>query len=246
MRCWTTFILTLLCVIPVWLNAQGLSPHYIWNRTGVAVYTTPSSPASFDTLSYGMEVKIIEVLPDVADKPLFTYLSDTVSKAYTHLSKWMLIEFGGGQKGYVTDTYLLAYPPNRSVMMTDYFGQLSAIVDERDEDKTDQFCSRNSYTYENGIRYIFTDFGPCESCGHGVAEISLPGWALQQAFVFITNFDAELWDMDGTPIESYLEYIGPIEGNESDSPQFQWVYIYDSVTLAETDNGVEVRIDTML
>lgn len=246
MKFWIAFALTLFCFPPLWLNAQERTSNYVWHRKGVAIYTAPSASASLDTLNYGMEVNIIEVLPDAADTPLFTYQSDTVSHVYNSPSKWMLIEFGGGQKGYVTDTYLLAYPPNMSVMMTNYFSRLSAIVEARDECNTDQFCSRNSYTYANGIRYTFTDLGPCESCGHGVTEISLPGWTLQQAFVFITNFDAELWDMDGTPIENYQEYIDPIEGNESDSAQFQWVYIYDSVTLTETENGVEVRIDTML
>lgn len=245
MKCWIAFVLTLLNALPVWLIAQDLPPHYIWNRKGVAVYTAPT-PDNLVTLPYGMEINILEILPDAAVKPLFNYQSDEDTNVYNASSKWLLIDFGGGQRGYVTDTYLLAYPPNMFGMMSDYFSQLSAIAEERVEGNTDQFCNRYSYTYKNGIRYVYTDFGPCESCGHGVVEISLPGWTLHQAFVFITNFDSELWDIDGLPIESYQEHIDLMEGKESYPASFQWVYFYDSVTLTETESGVEVRIDTML
>lgn len=208
-------IRTLLCVIPIGLNAQGRPLDYVWNRKGVAIYPTPFAHSALDTLRYGMSVKIVKILPDEVDKPLFTYQSDTVAKGYVHSSRWILIEFGNQQRGYITDTYLLEYPPNRSLSMTDYLSQLAAIVEERNEGTTDQFCSRSSYTYENGIRYSYTDLGPCEACGHGVTEIFLPGWTIDQAFVFITNFDSELWSMDGAPIENYQEHMGIIEGKRA-------------------------------
>jgi len=246
MRFPIAFILMLVCVTPVRLNAQEQSLHYIWHRTGAPVYTAPSAQTALDTLSYGTEVNIIELLPRAVDKALFSYQSDTVAKTYTHPSKWILIEYSNGQKGYITDTYLLEYPPNQSVGMNDYFSQLSAVAEEHNEGKTEQFCSRSSYTYKNGIRYTYTDLGPCEACGHGVTEISLPGWTLRQAFVFITNFDTELWDMDGKSIESYLELVGAIEVKESYPGQLQWEHVYDLVTLTETEDGVEVQIDTVL
>lgn len=246
MRLFIVFTLTFLCVTPAWLNAQEQSLHYIWNRKGVPVYNEPSAETALDTLSYGTEVNIIEVRPEMVAHPLFTYPSDTATKVYKSPSKWMLIEFGNRQRGYITDTYLLEYPPNTSGGMTDYFSQLSTIVEERNEGKTEQFCSRSSYTYKNGIRYTYTDLGPCEACGHGVTEISLPGWTLRHAFVFITNFDTELWDMDGKSIESYLELVGAIEVKESYPGQLQWEHIYDLVTLTETEDGVEVQIDTVL
>src|SRR5690606_9796608 len=205
MRVLIAYVLTFLGAAPLWLNAQEQSLHYIWNRKGVPVYTAPSAGTALDTLSYGTAVNIIEVRPEMVDKVLFTCQFDTVVKAYSHTSKWILVEYGNGQKGYIASTYLLEYPPNQSVGMNDYFSQLSAVAEERNEGKTEQFCSRSSYTYKNGIRYTYTDLGPCEACGHGVTEISLPGWTLRQAFVFITNFDKELWDMDGKSIESYLE-----------------------------------------
>ena|GEM_PF-2359894 len=246
MRFLTAYILTFLCAAPLWLNAQVKPLHYIWNRKGVPVYNEPSAQTVLDTLSYGTEVNIIEVRPEMVAHPLFTYPSDTAAKAYTHPSKGVQIEYGNGQKGYITDTYLLEYPPNQSVGMNDYFSQLSAVAEEHNKGKTEQFCSRSSYTYKNGIRYTYTDLGSCEACGHGVTEISLPGWTLRQAFVFITNFDTELWDMDGKSIESYLELVGAIEVKESYPGQLQWEHIYDLVTLTETQDGIEVQIDTVL
>ncbi|SEH95794.1 SH3 domain-containing protein [Paenimyroides aquimaris] len=246
MRLLIAYILTFLCATPLWLNAQERLLHYIWHRKGVPVYNEPSARTVLDTLSYGTEVNIIEVRPEGGAHPLFTYQSDTVAKAYTHPSKWVLIEFGNRQRGYVLNTYLLGFPTNLTARMIDYFSQLSAIVEERNENKTERFCSRNSYTYKNGIRYTYTDLGPCEACGHGVTEISLPGWTLQQAFVFITNFDTELWNMDGKSIGSYLELVGAIEVKESYPGQLQWEHIHDLVTLTETEDGVEVQIDTIL
>lgn len=246
MRLLIVFTLMFLCATPAWLKAQEQSLHYIWNRKGVPVYNEPSAQTALDTLSYGTAVNIIEVRPEMVAHPLFTFPYHTATKVYKSPSKWMLIEFGDGQRGYITDTYLLEYPSNTSVGMNDYFSQLSAVTEERNEGKTEQFCSRSSYTYKNGIRYTYTDLGPCEACGHGVTEISLPGWTLRQAFVFITNFDTELWDMDGKSIESYLELVGAIEVKESYPRQLQWEHIYDLVTLTETQDGVEVQIDTVL
>ena len=246
MRRLITYILTFICAAPLWLNAQEKSLYYIWNRKGVPVYNEPSAQTVLDTLSYGTEVNIIEVVPEVVTHSLFTYPSDTVTKVYKFPSEWMLIEFGNRQKGYVSNTYLLEFPTNITTQMTDYFSQLSTIVKERNEGLTEHFCSRRSITYENGIRYTYTDLGPCEACGHGVTEISLPGLTLQQAFVFITNFDMELWDMDGKSIESYLELVGAIEVKESYPGQLNWEHVYDLVTLTETEDGVEVKIDTVL
>lgn len=246
MRLLIAYILTFLGGAPLWLNAQETPLHYIWNRKGVPVYTAPSAQTVLDTLSYGTEVNIIEVRPEMVAHPLFTFPSDTATKVYKSLSKWMLIEFGNRQRGYVLNTYLLEFPTNLTARMIDYFSQLSTIVEERNEGKTERFCNRSSYTYKNGIRYTYTDLGPCEACGHGVTEISLPGWTLRQAFVFITNFDTELWDMDGKSIESYLELVDAIEVKESYPGQLQWEHIYDLVTLTETQDGVEVKIDTIL
>ena len=246
MRLLIAYILTILWLAPLWLNAQEKPLHYIWNRKGVPVYNEPSAQTVLDTLSYGTAVNIIEVRPEVVARPLFTYPSDTVTKVFKSPSKWMLIEFGNRQRGYVLNTYLLEFPPNLTARMTDYFSQLSTIVEERNEGKTERFCSRSFYTFKNGIRYTYSDLGPCEACGHGVTEISLPGWTLRQAFVFITNFDTELWDMDGKSIESYLELVGAIEVKESYPGQLQWEHIYDLVTFTETQDGVEVQIDTIL
>jgi len=246
MRLLIVFILALLCVTPARLNAQEKSLHYIWNRKGVPVYTAPSAETALDTLSYGTAVNIIEVGSEVVAQPLFTYPSDTATKVYKSPSKWMLIEFGNRQRGYVLNTCLLEFPTNLTARMIDYFSQLSTIVEERNEGKTERFCSRSSYTYKNGILYTYTDLGPCEACGHGVTEISLPGWTLRQTFVFITNFDMELWDMDGKSIESYLELVGAIKVKESYPGQLQWEHICDLVTLTETEDGVEVQIDTIL
>lgn len=243
MKLLIAYIFTFLCAAPLWLNAQEKPLHYIWHRTGVPVYSEPSAQTAPDTLSYGTEVNIIEVLPHAIDKVLFSYQSDAVAKAYTQPSKWILIEYGDRQKGYIADTYLLEYPPNRSVGMIDYLNKLSAVAEEYNEGKTERFCNRSSITYENGIRFSFTDLGPCEACGHGVTEISLPGWTLHQAFVFITNFKTALW---GTSSENYLEDTGTIKGKESYPVWVQWEFGNDLVTLTETEDGIEVKIDTIL
>lgn len=52
--------------------------------------------------------------------------------------------------------------------------------------------------------------------------------------------------MDGAPIENYLKHMGYTEGKESYPAQFQWEYVYDLVTLTETVDGVEIRMDTLL
>lgn len=241
-----TSTLCLVALNTYFIHAQEAKKEYVWHRNGIPVYAAPSAHNIVDSLPYGKKIRILETLSIKEDTLLFAYPSDTVSNVYNPPSKWMLIEFDNTQRGYVSDTYLLEFPTNITARMPYYFSQLSTIVEERNESKTDRFCSRSSYIYKNGIRYTHTDLGPCEACGHSVTEISLPGWTLHQAFVFITNFDTELWDMNGTPIESYLELVGAIEVKESYPSRLQWEHMFDSVTLTETENGVEVRIDTLL
>lgn len=245
MRFQVVFLLILLCVLSVLLNAQELPNHYVWNREGVVVYSTPSASTVIDTLQYGSVIHIIEVGEGV-EIPLFRYPSDTISHVYNFSSRWLYIEFSDGQRGYAPNTYLLPYSPTTTEVMNNYFGQLSDLTDQRSVGQTEQFCSQMSYVYKNGIRYIYTDLGPCEACGQSLTEIILPEWTLQQAFVFITNFNSQLWDLDGIPVKNYLEQVTFTEVKQNYPTRFQWEYVYDMVTLTETENGVEIRIDTVL
>src|SRR5699024_12865677 len=104
------FLLILLCVLSVLLNAQELPNHYVWNREGVAVYSTPSASTVIDTLQYGSVIHIIEVGEGV-EIPLFRYPSDTISHVYNFSSRWLYIEFSDGQRGYAPNIYLLPYSP---------------------------------------------------------------------------------------------------------------------------------------
>ena len=234
-----------LSIFPLFLHADNEQNLYVWNRAGVAVYAEPSSSVAVDTLQYGSAIHIIEVGEEVKI-PLFRYSSDTISYMYNFSSSWLYIEFSDGQRGYVSNTYLLPYPPTTTEVMNNYFGQLSDITDQRSVGQTEKFCSQMSYIYKNGIQYIYTDLGPCEACGQSLTEIILPKWTLQQAFVFITNFNSQLWDMDGMSVKNYLEQVTFTEVKESYPARFQWEHVYDMVTLTETENGVEIRIDTVL
>ena len=52
--------------------------------------------------------------------------------------------------------------------------------------------------------------------------------------------------MDGMPVKNYLEQVTFTEVKQNYPTRFQWEYVYDMVTLTETENGVEIRIDTVL
>lgn len=246
MRYLTVYVFALLFTVPVLSIAQAQNSAYIWNRKGVVVYSAPDTRIVADTLSYGTKIEVLDVSPAKEKVVLFTYQSDTVLKSYSHTSSWIRIKYGNHRTGYVPDTYLLESPPNTAVIISDYLSEISDVVQQKDEGKTDEFCSRSDYTYQNGIRYSFTDLGPCESCGHSVTEITLPGWTLHQAFVFITNFSPRHWDMDGVLTDSYPDDITIVGRKDTQSKEFQWEFAYDTVVLTETENEVIVRIDTIL
>lgn len=245
MRFLDVFLFFSLCALPVLLHGQDQLNLYVWNRAGVAVYAEPSTSVALDTLRYGTALRVIEEGEEVIES-LLAFPTDSVFLAYAFFSKWLLIELDNGHRAHVLDTYLLPYPPNTSEELSDYFGQLSEVIDERSFGQTDQFCSQTSYAYQSGIRYTYTDRGPCESCGQSITQILLPGWTLQQAFVFLTNFNSEIWDMDGRPVENYLDEVTFTVLKDSCPARMEWFFAYDQVTLTETENGVEILIDTVL
>lgn len=52
--------------------------------------------------------------------------------------------------------------------------------------------------------------------------------------------------MDGVPVKNYLKQVTFTEVKESYPAQFQWEHVYDMVTLTETENGIEIRMYTVL
>lgn len=118
-------------------------------------------------------------------------------------------------------------------LLHEYFAQIANIKKHTYTGKTDEFCSADYYEYENGIRYSFTDYGPCEQCGHGVNEMFIPNFTIHQAFIFILSFYK-----DRTPREIYLETANDKEIN--------LLWEYSAIKIIPHENGISIVEDIML
>lgn len=118
-------------------------------------------------------------------------------------------------------------------LLHEYFAQIAHIKKHIYTGKTEEFCSAEYYEYENGIRYSFTDFGPCEQCGHGVNEIFIPNFTIRQGFIFMLSFYR-----DRTTREIYLE--------TANDKEICLLWEHSTIKIIPHENGILIVEDIML
>lgn len=172
---------------------------YVWQEKGIAVYAGPSLKAdSVGRFGYGEMIDIVEMLESKeVDVTMYKHhgqhwVSDGYLSEYRQSSNWAKVRIEG-RYGYVLDTYLAVVPPpdpapDAGFMLEDYLKSLSPVVFEKSEGETEEFCARTMLHFENGIRYTYTDFGPCEQCGHGQQVLYLPLSSKQEATMMALHF----------------------------------------------------------
>ena len=204
---------------------------YIWHMEGLTVYAQPSAvgPTLFH-IPYGESVGIV----DGAKHTLNAFLLDinrtskrTVA-AYERSSTWLKISYEN-EVGYLPDTHLVRFPPpgpahDLGLIMEDYLRELSPVLWETGEGKTDSACARYEAHFVNGIRYIATDYGPCEQCGHYQQQLVLPEISVQEGFaialhLFYRNLlfepdadvaissDGAVWELDGISLYGHIHQV---------------------------------------
>ncbi|WP_169719471.1 hypothetical protein [Olivibacter sitiensis] len=171
-------------------NTHAGIPHptknmYVWQEEGIAVYAEPSlATDSVARFGYGEVIEIVEMLEGKnVGVTMYKHneqhwISDEYLPEYRQSSNWAKVRMKG-QYGYVLNTYLAIIPPpdlahGAGFMLEDYLKSLSPVVFERSEGQTEEFCAKTELNFENGIRYTYIDFGPCEQCGHAQQVLYLP------------------------------------------------------------------------
>lgn len=115
----------------------------------------------------------------------------------------------------------------------DYFLKISTLTKHTYTNKTEEFCSNEEYEFKNGIRYLFTDYGPCEQCGHGVTEIYIPNFNISQGFLFTLIFSGYRYQK-----EIFLE--------EFSDKEIRFSWDYSDVKIIPQDGGILIIEDVML
>ena len=223
-------ILCLLALVSVSMHAKSIDDKksYLWNIDGGTLYQQPHLSAQIvATISYGDALQILEILPNHSvdvkvfaneDENLTTneYLDEIVLKA-----NWLKVT-NGVEIGYMPDAFLVPLPPpefseDSQFINLDYLRSLSEVVARKAEKQNDAFCDRLSLEFANKMRYTYTDFGPCEQCGHSQENIFFPklnetnGLIIALTFFRLQEFDMNKnvnlkREMAGWEIEGSLEY----------------------------------------
>lgn len=171
--------LTFLLVLPRhttamrYINNDKTEKRFIWKIKGIDAYASPDlNSTPMDILAYGDEVDVLETLPDKTEEISLRHSFEHQVDGYRHVHtpKWLKIDYEN-RVLYVLDTYLLEIEPpsddsTAAFVFEHYMENLSPIVSSNQQGKTPEFCERQTFQYENGMRYTMTDFGPCEQCGH--------------------------------------------------------------------------------
>lgn len=121
--------------------------------------------------------------------------------------------------------------PANHYLPQDYFSQISPVKKHTYTGKTNEFCSREQYEYENGIRYSFTDYGPCEQYGHGVTEIFIPNFDQTQAVMLILSGYQN-------PREILLE--------QASDKEIRFLWGFSTLKIIPRENGISIVDDVML
>lgn len=209
----------------------GSERAYIWHLEGLTVYAQPSaaSPALFH-IPYAEPISIM----DGEKHTLNAFLLDTsqTSKrtvaAYEQSSTWLKISYKN-KVGYLPNTHLVRFPPpgpahDLGFIMEDYLRELSPVLWETNEGKTDSTCARYESHFLNGMRYRATDYGPCEQCGHYQQQLVLPEISLQEGFAIalhlfhrssllkpgaevVISSDGTVWELNGISPYGHIHQI---------------------------------------
>lgn len=138
--------------------------YYVWNIEGLSMFSNGEGGKKIErVLPYGAAVDILVAASD----PVYHVV--LYNDASYRIKREGLVRFP---------------PPVRTEWALDlqqYLESYFSVLSELDEGLTEEFCSRKTTTFGDGITYVFTDFGPCEQCGHGREEIYIPGLELHEA-----------------------------------------------------------------
>ncbi len=209
-------------------TSNSIDRKYVWNTNGSTLYSSPSSKAdSVGHVNYGESISILEVIEGGSvEVPIYKAkkaIQDPGElRDYQLSSNWVKVHYDN-QSGYILDTYLSSIPPPDSshdmgFIMEDYLNSLSPIILEKNKEQTDEFCARNTLHFDNDIQYTYTDFGPCEQCGHARNEIYFPAANKKEGIIMALHFispngllseeDEVLLKKKGTGLEigKYSEY----------------------------------------
>lgn len=178
---------------------DSIPDKYSWHPDGLIIYAAPSLTAdSINRAGYG-EFILVEELWDGETVDVTRYqhdedkwISDEYLKLYQHASHWLRVKHGG-RPGFILDTYLAPIPPPDTshasgLIWEEYLKSLSMVTFEESEGQTEDFCARNTLHFANGIIYTFTDFGPCEQCGHVQKQLYLPLTSKAEAMMMGLHF----------------------------------------------------------
>src|SRR5690554_489069 len=221
-------ILCLLALISVSMHAKSIGDKksYLWNIDGGALYQQPHLSAQIvATISYGYALQILEILPNHSvDVKVFAKQDNTTNEYLDEFvlnANWLKVT-NGVEIGYMPDAFLVPLPPpefseDSQFINLDYLRSLSEVVARKAEKQNDAFCDKLSLEFANKMRYTYTDFGPCEQCGHSQENMFFPklnetnGLIIGLAFFRLQEFDMDKnvnlkREMAGWEIEGSLEY----------------------------------------
>ncbi|MBK1440010.1 hypothetical protein JHJ32_08440 [Parapedobacter sp. ISTM3] len=207
---------------------DSIPDKYSWHPDGLIIYAAPSLTAdSINRAGYGEFILVEELLDgETVNVALYQHdedkwISDEYLKLYQHASHWLRIKHGG-RSGFILDTYLAPIPPldtshKSGLVWEEYLKSLSVVTFEKCEGQTEDFCARNTLHFENGIVYTYTDFGPCEQCGHvqtqlyvpliGKAEAMMMGLHFFRCYGLFSGANSVLLkrEGEGVALEGYME-----------------------------------------
>lgn|SRR5690554_114002 len=201
---------------------------YLWNIDGGVLYQKPYLNATVvGTISYGDALLVLEALPNhsVEVTVFSTENKNLPTNEYLHEyllnSQWLKVS-NGVDIGYIPDTFLIPLPPpnfsdDLHFNTIDYLRNLSKIGTEHAEKQNNLFCERLRLEFENNMQYSYTDFGPCEQCGHSQEKIIFPKLNGTDGLIMaLTFFRLQAFDLNknvylkgettGWQIEGYLDY----------------------------------------
>lgn len=193
------FLSSLLIPAESLATSHSTKTMYLWNTEGSTLYASPFDDAdTVGRLHYGESVEIVEILEG---EPVQVTIykqqngpqhSAEYLKDYQLSSNWVKVQYDN-QSGYILDTYLSSIPPpddshDMGFIIENYLKSLSLIISEKKEEKTKEFCARNTLHFDNEVRYTYTDFGPCEQCGHAQNEIYFPTVSKNKGIIMALHF----------------------------------------------------------
>ena len=169
--------------------------YFVWKLDGIDAYASPdldSEPVNM--LYYADDVDVLEILHDKTEEITLhrSYNRPVSGKRYTYTAKWVKVSCLE-DVFYVLDTYLIEYEPpledeSFAFVFEHYLEYLSPVISVKEEGKTADFCEKRIFVYENDVKYIMTDFGPCEQCGHARAEVYFPNLDVREGLVMTLLF----------------------------------------------------------